>query len=132
LVICRFRGSDVVSDDFYLGDKAVALLRKGLDITWRVGVVVECLTQLLNGGVEAVLEINEGVLRPEAFAEVVAGDDFAGAFQQDGQNFDRLAVEVELVAELEEFAGLGIELKGPKADPLTCCGGQRHLRTPLA
>ena len=38
-------------------------------------------------------------------AELFAGDDFAGAFQQDGQNFDGLAVQVQLLAELEEFSG---------------------------
>ena len=63
-----------------------------------------------------MFEVDEGMLGPEALAKFFAGDEFSGTFQQDGQDFDGLAVEVELVAKLEEFAGLGIELKRPEAD----------------
>jgi len=63
-----------------------------------------------------VLEINKRILRPQAPAEVLTCDELSGTFYQDGQDFDGLAVQVQLLAELEEFAGLRIEFKGPEAN----------------
>jgi hypothetical protein len=100
------------------GNKTVSLFRERLDVTRGVGVVVERLAQFFDGGVETVLEIDESVLRPEAVAKFFASDDYAGTLDQNGQDFDGLAVQVELVPEFEEFTGLGIELESSEADYL--------------
>lgn len=61
-------------------DEAVAAARDGSDIAWSVRRVIEGAAEFVDRGIQRVLEFNEGVRRPEFFAEFLAGDDFAGAF----------------------------------------------------
>ena len=74
-----------------------------------------------------MLEIDEGVLRPEAVAEVFAVHDFAGSLEENGQNFDGLAVEVQLLAEFKEFAGGGVQLERAEANFATSLNGHCAL-----
>jgi hypothetical protein len=61
-------------------DETVAALGKSFDEAGIVGFVGEGIAEFVDGGVEAVLEIDEGVFGPEALLELIACDDQAGVF----------------------------------------------------
>ncbi len=89
-----------IADRFDLRNEAVTAPRQSLDVTRRVGVVVEHLTQLLDVRVQAVLEVNEGVVGPEMAAKFFARHQLAGATQEKRENSERLALQLELNATL--------------------------------
>jgi len=59
-------------------DKAVAAFGESFDEARVVGFVGEGVAEFVDGGVEAVFEIDEGIFGPEALLELLAGDDEAG------------------------------------------------------
>jgi hypothetical protein len=65
------------------GDETVAAFGESFDEAGVVGFVGESVAEFVDGGVQAVLEIDEGVFGPEAFLELLAGDDEAGVFEED-------------------------------------------------
>jgi hypothetical protein len=56
---------------FDLADESIAAAWQGLDIARLVGGVTQFVTQPLHGRVEAVLEIYERIVRPQALAKLV-------------------------------------------------------------
>ena len=72
-------------------DEAVATLGEGLNIAGAFGGVAEGFADLVDGGAEGVVEVDDGVAAPEAELEVVAGDDLSGALEERGENFEGLA-----------------------------------------
>ncbi len=63
-------------------DKAVAELGDRLDITGIRGRIAQDAAQFLDCGVQAVFEIYKCVRGPELLTELFAGDNLAGAFDQ--------------------------------------------------
>ena len=59
-----------------LGDKAVTSAWESFDEARSIWVVVQCLAQFFHRAVEAVVEVNEGVSRPEALAKLFSRNDF--------------------------------------------------------
>ena len=51
-----------------------------------VSGVAQCLPQPVHGGTDAVLELYNGVIRPQLLADFFAGHHFAGMFQQHGED----------------------------------------------
>ena len=76
-------------------DEAIASARQRLDEARVVGRVAERLAQLLDRRVEGVVEVDEGVGRPEPFAHRLAGDDLARAFQEHRQQLKRLVLQLQ-------------------------------------
>ena len=97
-------------------DEAVAAFGKSFDEAGIVGFVREGVAEFVNGRVEAVFEINEGVFGPEAFLELLAGDDEAGLFQKDGEDLEGAILDFEADAGFAEFAGEQVGFVGAKAD----------------
>jgi hypothetical protein len=58
-----------------------------------------------------VLEVHEGVRRPELQPQLVAGDQLAGMRQQGGQQLQGLALHVDLLAGPPQLAGAEIQLE---------------------
>ncbi len=61
-----------------------------------------------------MVEINEGIAGPEAFAQFLSRDNFAGILKKDNQNLEGLFCELESETVLAELAGLQIHLENAK------------------
>jgi hypothetical protein len=62
-------------------DKPIAAAGQGFDEARVFGRVAQGFTQLINRCTEAVVEVNDGVVAPEAVLNFFTGHDFAGAFE---------------------------------------------------
>src|ERR1700730_2041249 len=76
--------------------EAISAPRKGLDIARTGGRIAQDLAQFINGGVQAVVEIHEGIGGPELLAQLFARDDISGALKQQGEYLERLLLQAEL------------------------------------
>jgi hypothetical protein len=96
---------NVVSNWFYGSNKPIPLLRQRLDIARSLDIIIQRLSQLLDRRVQRVLKIDKRILRPQPIAQLLAGNEFAGLFKKDRQNFDWLAVKVDAIPVLTQFSG---------------------------
>jgi hypothetical protein len=60
---------------------------------------------------KAMVEVNEGIFRPEFTAEFVASHKIAGTFEQRSQHEQWLARKTELYSLLTQFARMSIQFK---------------------
>ena len=74
-------------------DEPITTTRHRLDEPRLVGIVAERSAQALDGGVQAVLEVDEGAVRPETMTQLVARDDFARALEHEPENLERLILK---------------------------------------
>ena len=113
---------------------AVAATRDGLDEARVLGGVVERLTQLVYGAVEPVVEVHEGVGRPQADTELVPCDQLARTLEERAQDLNRPATEPDPEAAAPQLARHRVELEGAKSIParLHCCGGQTRIGSATA
>lgn len=93
------------------GHEAVATLGHRLHEARRVRGIAEGLAQPAHGVVEAGVEVHERVGRPQALAQLLAGDHLAGAGQQQGQDAERLILEVDAQPGLAHLAGVEVDLE---------------------
>jgi hypothetical protein len=100
----------------YRSDEAVTALGKSFDEAGVVGFVGEGVAELVDGGVQAMLEIDEGVFGPEALLELLAGDDEAGVFQENGEDLEWAILEFETDPGFAELAGEQIRFVGAETD----------------
>ena len=68
----------------------IAASRDGLDVARSVGGIAEDVAKPLHGGIEPVLEIDEGVAGPQALSQLVAGDEVPGTLDQRQQHLQGL------------------------------------------
>jgi hypothetical protein len=112
-------------------DEAVSTAGKGFDEAGVVGGVSERLSDAVYGGVEAVLEVSEGVGGPEFLLQLFAGDQFSAAEEQGFEHLEGLAGQADADALLAQFGGLEIRLEDTKAEDSRCffwLTHRRHLR----
>src|SRR5262249_39948928 len=109
---------DAVGTDRGTLNKAVTALGESFNEARAVGGVAEGFSQLVDGLVQAVIEIDEGVGGPEFVAQLLAGNDFTGMFQKHDQDLEGLFLEPDLRAMLTQFTGPQIDLKRAKANAL--------------
>jgi hypothetical protein len=76
--------------------------------------------------VKAVVEVDEGIGRPNLSPKFVASHDITGAVQQGRQYLERLALQVELYAAFPEFARTKIQFKGIEAKTARGWYGSSH------
>jgi hypothetical protein len=83
--------------------KSVAPSRKSLDVLRSFSFVAERLSEFSNVGVESVIEIHKGrgISGPQPLPQFFACDKLPWPLQQDGQDLDRLALKLQLLAKLE-------------------------------
>lgn len=91
--------------------ETVAAAREGFDETGVVGRIAQGLAQLVDGLVQAVIEIDERVGGPEPITQFFASDDLAGIFKQHCQNLYRLLLNLDLDAFFTKFSRAQIQLK---------------------
>ena len=65
-----------------------------------------------------MVEIDEGVGRPELLLQLLPGDHIAGTLQQHGQNLEGLLLEFDPQPVPAQLAGVQVGLKGAEADHL--------------
>ena len=82
-------------------------------------------TELFDGGVQPLVEIDGDAVRPEQLLQFFAADNFSVAFQQGDENLKRLILQPNRNASLEEFARPEICLEQTETDPILI--GHRSL-----
>src|SRR5262249_11481130 len=95
-------------------DEAVASTRDRLDKARLIGRLAEGVAQFLNGRVDAMVELDDGVVRPQSQPDLVAQHDVAGMIEHHDQNPDRLLAQLDADAALAQFPRPNIEFEGPK------------------
>ena len=94
------------------GDKTVAAARKRFDEARILVRITQGAAERLDRCVYAVLEINEGVRRPQASLQFFACEQLAGLFQQEGENLEGPARQTNLSTVLAELAGAQVNMVG--------------------
>jgi hypothetical protein len=102
-------------NDFDGGEEAVAAAGEGLEEAWVGSGVAEGFSDAVDGGVDAVLEVDEGAVRPELTGDFFAGEKLAGARKEEAENLEGLGVELDTDALAAELAGGGIGLECAEA-----------------
>src|SRR5882762_3947555 len=95
-------------------DEAITPSRQRLDKPRLVSRVIQRLTQPIDGIVEPVVEVHEGVIRTKSLVEFLTRNCFAGILQAHGQDSERLLLHPDLSNVLEKFACAEINLKLPE------------------
>ncbi len=75
-------------------EKAVAATRDSFDEARIFGGITQCAAQALDGGIQAVVEVHEGVRRPQLAAQLFPGDHLTGPFEKECQELERLVLGV--------------------------------------
>lgn len=102
-------------DEFDGGDEAVAAAGEGLDEARVAGGVAEDLADAVDGGVDAVVEVDEGAIGPEGAGDLVAGEDLAGVLEEQKEQLKGLGVELEAKALAAQLAGGSVGFEGSEA-----------------
>src|ERR1700740_3119046 len=95
-------------------DKSISAPGEGLHVARRRGGVSEGFPHLVDGGVQAMIEVDEGIGCPQLLAQLFASDHVSGAFQKKSQDLDRLALQTEFHPTLAKFACVEVELEDSK------------------
>ena len=69
------------------------------------------IAQPLDRGIQAMVEVDEGVRRPKLAAQFLSGNQFSRSFQQRRQYLQRLILELYLLSPLAQFPGVEIDLE---------------------
>ena len=102
------------SFSLHRGDETVSAAGEGFDVARAGSRVSESFAHLVDGGVQAVVEVDERVGGPELLLQLFARDDFAGTFEQQRQHLEGLSLQAQLDAALAQFACAEIEFEQSK------------------
>ena len=94
------------------GDKPVAAPVQCLDEPRIIGVIAERAPQPFDGGVQAVLEVDERSRRPQALTQLVASHDVTGPLDHHRENLEGLILKPDADAPLSQLARAQINLEG--------------------
>ena len=111
-------------------NEAVTELGQSFDVARLIGVIFQRFAQLFDGSVDAVLEVNKSVGGPQSVAEFFPRYQFAGMFEQDGQNLERHFLELDLAAVMAQFVGGEVGFEGAETGMTSLCGGYLHGQLP--
>jgi hypothetical protein len=87
-----------------------------LNEDWRFRRFAQRIAQPLDGGIEAMIEVDEGVRRPEFAAQFLSGNQFSRPFKQRRQHLQRLFLELYLLSPLAQFPSVEIDLERTETD----------------
>lgn len=110
-------------------EEAISAARERFHKTGILCGVAQCIAQALHGGVQAVVEINKGIRRPQAGVKILPCNHFSGALQKRGQHLKGLFLEASLEPVAAELPGTKVYLKDSKADN-SVCGVSWHFGRP--
>ena len=95
---------------FERADEAVADAGEGLDEARLRRVVAEDGPEPLHHRVDAVLEVDRGAVGPQPLADVLAGDDVAGAIEHQRQQLERLFLQPDGIGAATHLAQAHVDL----------------------
>jgi hypothetical protein len=98
-------------------NKTIPDSRFGCDVAWFVRRVAKSVTQLPDCDVQALIEVDKGVLRPKTRVQVRPAYGFPGVFQERLEKLGRLALQLEANATLAQNAAIRFKLERPKNMP---------------
>ena len=79
-------------------DESISAARKGLDETGGLRRIAQRFPDLVNGPVQAVIEIAGRIRRPDPLPQLFAGDDRSRPLQERNQEFEGLALQLYFAA----------------------------------
>jgi hypothetical protein len=103
--------------------ETVTAARDGLDEPWIFSRVPERLPQLCNRSIQAALELDKRVFRPERGTKSLARHHLAGAREQQTKNTVGLVLQLDPNAALPQFRSLSIQFEA--AETIFRAGGGR-------
>jgi hypothetical protein len=96
-----------------VGEETVAATGNGLNEARILRRVAQRFTNLVDGFVEAVIEVDDQ-LAPKFLAQLLPGYQLSGFFQQHRQDLKRLLLQPDAQPTLCQFAGSKIDLEDTK------------------
>jgi hypothetical protein len=96
-------------------DEPVSAARQRLDELRGLGRVAEGIAQSPHGRVQAMLEVDERICRPQPIPERLASDELARLLEQRLEDLDRLVGNFETARPLAELSRADVELKDTEA-----------------
>ena len=111
------------------GWRAVTAARCGFDEARVVGRIAEYLADLVDGFVQAVVELDEGVGRPQLLTQFFTGDNLARPLEQDDKQAERLVLEIDLEPFLAQFRRGEVHFEDAEAEDASGLlrGGHRRV-----
>src|SRR5208282_1293758 len=87
------------------------------DVGWLRGIVLKRGANLRDAEVRATLEIHEGFIAPDGFAEVFPRHDFISALDETGESSSGLRLQPDEQALSPQFPCCDVELEQAKSKP---------------
>ena len=100
--------------------------REGLDKAGVAGTVSQGFADAVESGVDAVIRINKGIVRPQATRNFLAGDQVPWALEEHEQDLKWLRIQLDAKSPAAQFARGGVRFERTKAIPRRW-GGFRHV-----
>jgi hypothetical protein len=99
-----------------LADEAVASARKRLYVAGFVRRFTQRVPQPLHGRVDAVVELDYGVVGPELVADLLAQNYLAGAFKEHPEDLKGLVLKPDADTVFAQLSRTDIQLKWAESD----------------
>src|SRR5207237_5578111 len=104
----RARRRDSGSNLLHIADEAITVPADSFDVTRVLSGITQGGSQFIDRAADVVVEINEGAIRPQPLAELLAGDNFAGALEQSKQQLERAFLKHDAAAQLAQLTRLQV------------------------
>lgn len=101
--------------DFDNRKGSIATARNRLNISRAIGFIEKGLPKAPHGRVDATFEIDIDAAWPKEILDVLAGDQFTGSFEKDGEDAGGLILEPDRAARLGENTLVRIKVEGAEA-----------------
>jgi hypothetical protein len=92
-------------------NKAVSATRKGFQKAWPLGRVAQGLSHFADGGVQAIVEVDKGIVLPQALVKFFAAYDLARVSGQVRKQFEGLPLEAHHGTIAMQLPGTQINLE---------------------
>ena len=106
------------SNPFYRHQQPIALPANGFDVLGVIGRIAQCLPQLLDGGVDAVIKLDHGIVGPQIVPDFLPADEPSVAVHQHTQDTETLILEDYTAIALPQFARSEIDVKDTEPHPI--------------
>jgi hypothetical protein len=103
-----------------LSDKAITAARNSFDEPGIGGIVAQSLSKLVNGCVQPMFELDEGVFRPERTAQVLASHNGPSCREEQYEDTERLFLQTDSGTSLSQFHSLDVKLEDAEPENAAC------------
>src|SRR5258708_9601395 len=92
-------------------NETISSAGNGLDKSGTTRRITQDFANLVDRGIQAVVEVNEGVGGPELVAQFFSGNDDAWTFEEECQKRKRLGLQADTRSLLAKFSGFQVGFK---------------------